>query len=174
MENMQLPQAHLYPCFLAWALAPNCMNPSGVSIHGHCFCVNSCQIKWPRWTETWNQCWERGSHPHPTKWPEWPWRSTGIWEHPISITIPVSGEETWSPWALVLFRDMGDSYWGWQSNTTTISHMAGTNHGRYGSRRQSWPDRSCSDWPRKGYPILWTEQGKRCHIYIVSNNFTGW
>ena len=147
------------------------------------FCVNGCQIKWLRQTETWNQCPERGSHPHPTKWPEWPWRSRGIWECPISITIPDSGKETQLPWDSVLFRDTGDFHWGQQSDTTTISCMAGTNHGRYGLRRQSWPNRSCSDWPRKGYPILWTaiisrrtepRGGKRCHIYVVRSNCMGW
>ena len=105
MEKMWLPQAHLYPCFPVWALVPNCMNSSGVSIHGHCFYVNGCQIKWPRWTETWNQYPERGSHPHPTKWPEWSWRSRGIWEHPISITIPVSSERTQLHWDSVLCRN---------------------------------------------------------------------
>ena len=62
---MWLPQVHLYPYFLAQAFAPNCMNSSRVSIHGHCFHVNGCQIEQPRWTETWNQYPERGPHPNP-------------------------------------------------------------------------------------------------------------
>ena len=40
VEKMWLPQAHLYPCFLVQALAPNCMNTSRVSIHWPLF---SCQ-----------------------------------------------------------------------------------------------------------------------------------
>ena len=83
----------LYPCFLVWGPCTIHMNSSRVSIHGHCFHVNGHKIKQPRWTETWNQCPERGSHPHPTKWPEWSWRSRAIWEYPILITIPVSGDK---------------------------------------------------------------------------------
>ena len=176
VEKMQLPQAHLYPCFLAWAFAANCMNSSGVSIHGHCFYVNGHQIKQPRWTETWNQYPERGSHPHPTKWSEWPWRSRGIWKHPIPITFSVSSEETQLPWDLVLPGNTGGLHWRWRSITTSNTHMTGTNYRRYGVRWQGRPNQSHSDWPRPCCPVLWamvirrgTElgQGMRHHVYTV-------
>ena len=34
--------------------------------------------------------------------------------------------------------------------------LAGTSCGRHGPRWQIWPNRSSSDWPRLGHPVLWT------------------
>ena len=100
------------------------MNLSGVSIHGHCFWVNGCQFKWLRWSKDWSQYPDWGPHPHTTKQPEWPCRYRGIWQHPLPFTVPVSGEETntWLPWDLVLFGNMGDPYWRWGNDTTTPQH----------------------------------------------------
>ena len=116
---------------------------------------------------------------------ELPGRPWGIWECPITFTIPVSSKETniWPAWDLVLSRDTGNFHWQWQRDTTTTSCMAGTNCGKHGLRGQSWPDRSCSDWPRTGYLVLWpvivrrrTElrQDERCHIHIVGRPCLGW
>ena len=33
--------------------------------------------------------------------------------------------------------------------------LAGTNHGRHGLRWQIWPNRSHSNRPRQGHPVLW-------------------
>ena len=113
--------------------------------------------------------------PH-KKWPDKPWRSRGIWKHPIPITILVSSKETWLPWDSVLPGNTGYLHQRWKSSTTSITCMAGSNCGRHGMRWQSWPNRSCSDRPRLGHLVLWmtvvrrrTEfgQGARCHVYTV-------
>ena len=144
--------------------------------------VNGHQIKQPRQTETWNQYLERGPHPHSTKQPEQPWRSRGIWECPIPITIPVSSKETWLPWDLVLPGNAGDLHWRWESSTSSITPMGSVNCGRHGEKCQSWPNRSHSDRSRLGHLILCamvirrrTEfgQGMRCHVYAVRWNQLG-
>ena len=161
------------------------MNLFGVSIHSQCFCVNGCQIKWPRWSEIWTQYSDWGPHPHPAKWPKWPWRSRGIWKCSFLITIPVSGKETntWPAWNLVLLGNTNDLQQRWESNTTTISCMVGANCGRHGSRWQSSPNRSCSDCSRLGHPVLWVAvirgktdlgQGVRCCIHTVRHHLLGW
>ena len=178
----QLWKRHCYGkpiCFLIFLHGPlhlNCMNLSGVSIHSHCFCVSGHQIEQPRWSEVWSYPPDWGPHYYPTKWPKQLWRSRGILECPILITIPVSGEETWLTWDPVLLRNTGDLHQGWENTTTTISCMAGANCGRHSVRWQSLPNRSCSDWPMSGHPVLWvtvnrrgTELGwgMRCCIYAV-------
>ena len=166
-------------------LCLNWMNLSGVSIHGHSFCVRGCQIEWPRWSEAWNQYSDWGPHPHTTKQLKWPWRCRGIWKHSITFTILVSNKKTstWLAWDSVLFRNTGDLHKRWRSDTITPSHMAGTNSGRHGLRWQIWLDRSCSDLPRQGNPVLWaviirrsTEvgQGVRHHNHIVRSHELGW
>ena len=160
------------------------MNLFSVSIHSHCFGVNGYQIEWPRWSEVWNQYPDWGPHPHPNKWPKWPWRSRGIWKHPIMSTIPVSGKktDTWLSWDSVLFGNTGDLHQRWEIDTTTILCMAGANCGRHCLRWQSWPNRSHSDWPRSACPVLWValirrtelQRGMRCHIHIVRHHQLGW
>ena len=69
-----------------------------------------------------------------------------------------------------------------ESSTTSISCMAGANCGRHGVRWQSWPNRSHSDRPRLGHPVVWvtvirrTEfgQGMRHHVYAVRHHQLGW
>ena len=61
--------------------------------------------------------------------------------------------------------------------------MVGTNCGRHGLRWQSWPNRSRSDQPRSGHPVLQvavirrrTEfgQGMGCCIHAVRHHQLGW
>ena len=124
-------------------------------------------------------------HPHSTKQLKWPRRPRGIWKHPIIFSIPVSSKETntWLAWDLVLFRNTGNPHWGWQSHTPTTSCMAGANCGKQGLRRQSWPNRSCTDQPRVGYLVLQlaivrrrTElgQGEGHCIHVVRSHCLGW
>ena len=147
------------------------------------FQFNDHKIKWPRWSETWNQYPERGPHPDATKQLEWPWTYIGIGECPILITIPVSSKETWPPWDSVLPGNTGDFHQRWESSTTSISHMTGANCGSYGARWQSWPNRSHSDQPRSGHPAICVAVirrrtefgwGMRHHVYTVRCHQLGW
>ena len=176
MEKMQLQQAHLFPNFLhrplhqtVWThLEFQFMTTVFVSMATRSSNLDDqkCWIYPPDW----------GPHPHLTKQLKQPWRSRGIWDCPIPITIPVSGEESWPPWDPLLVGNTGDLHRRWDSNSTTISCMAGTNCERNGVRWQRWPNRSCSDRPRLSHPVLCvafitrrTElgQGMICHIYAV-------
>ena len=106
-------------------------------------------------------------------------------EMALKIKRHTSGKETstWPASDLALFGNTGDLHQRWESNTTTTSCMTGTNHGRHGLRWQSWPNRSYSDWPRVGHPVLWvaiarrrTElgQGLRHCVHIVRCHQLGW
>ena len=115
----------------------------------------------------------------------WPWRSRGIWKHPITFTIPISGKETntWLARDLLLFGNTGDLHWIWENNTATTSCMAGANSGRHGSRWQIQPDRSSSYQPRKSCSLLWVAiirkanelgWGMRCCVHVVRSHWLGW
>ena len=71
------------------------------------------------------------------------------------------------PESLFWFRNTGNLHWGWQSDTTTTLHMAGANCGRHGLGRQSWPNRSCIDWPSLGYLVL-------CVAIVRRRTEVGW